>query len=272
VFFNSATLHAYHKALNIRVKGREFKGVKNMVYGYIYKIENLVNGKIYIGQTSLNPSRRRKNHLNGLKKNIHYNNHLQRAFNKYGECNFKFTVLNYATDKKTLDQLEKDYINYYHCLDPHFGYNHKCGGSNGKHTLETCNKISKTKKGVKLSLETRKKMSENHANFRGKNHPFYNKTRSLETREKISNSLKKYYSVNKHPFKDSNFPNRYDNRRGKSLFGFTGVKCEKNVNPENKPWRSRIKYKGNSKHLGFFHDPLSAQLVRDLVAEALINY
>ena len=58
----------------------------------IYKIENLINGKIYIGQT-LCLTTRFKSHLSLLRKNRHRNSHLQAAFNKYGELNFVFNVV-----------------------------------------------------------------------------------------------------------------------------------------------------------------------------------
>ena len=55
----------------------------------IYKIENLVNEKVYIGQ-AVNISRRWNEHKFHLKNNNHFNKHLQNAWNKYGEKNFKF--------------------------------------------------------------------------------------------------------------------------------------------------------------------------------------
>lgn len=45
-------------------------------------------------------------------------------------------------------------------------------------------------KGKKLSDEHRLHLSENHADFSGKNHPMYGKHHSKESREKISNSKK----------------------------------------------------------------------------------
>ena len=58
----------------------------------IYKIENLVNGKVYIGKT-VDFKERKKEHKLDLRLNRHYNNYLQNAWNKYGRENFKFEMV-----------------------------------------------------------------------------------------------------------------------------------------------------------------------------------
>ena len=50
----------------------------------IYKLTNLSNGKIYIGQ-SVNVEDRIYKHKMALKGNYHKNDHLQKAWNKYGK-------------------------------------------------------------------------------------------------------------------------------------------------------------------------------------------
>jgi len=57
---------------------------------------------------------------------------------------------------------------------------------------ETKKKLSASGKGRKHSEETKKRMKENHADFSGVNHPMYGKHLSKETKQKISESLKKY--------------------------------------------------------------------------------
>lgn len=227
-------------------KGVKFKESGSMVYGYIYKIENMLNGKVYIGQTTQKPVKRWKNHLRELNRGDHYNIHLQNAFNKYGHTIFKFTVLNYGTTKEVLDNLEDDYIHYYKCLNQEYGYNLREGGAHGKLSLETRRKMSEATMGEKnplynkpISKEHRKKISENHARF------WEGKKRSFETCRKISNA-----------------------HRGGSLFGFTGAYLDKRIIPENRPWRATFTFKGQIRRVGAYEDPLSCQIVRDLVFDA----
>lgn len=59
----------------------------------VYKITNLINGKFYIGSTSWNFQKRWKTHRNQLRKNKHDNPHLQYSWNKHGELNFKFEIV-----------------------------------------------------------------------------------------------------------------------------------------------------------------------------------
>lgn len=58
----------------------------------IYGIRNIVNGKIYVGQTK-DFKHRWREHVRELNHNIHHNKHLQNAWNKYGEENFEFFVI-----------------------------------------------------------------------------------------------------------------------------------------------------------------------------------
>ena len=77
--------------------------------GYIYEIVNLVNNKKYIGQT-INPINREKQHFTSLQNNKHWNKHLQRSFNKYGEENFDFFIIDSTNNLNELDELESYYI------------------------------------------------------------------------------------------------------------------------------------------------------------------
>lgn len=88
----------------------------------IYKIENLINHKIYIGQT-VNPKKRWWQHRHNAK--IHYDNlpiHL--AISKYGEENFSFTVLEWTED---YNNAEYENIKLYNSISPN-GYNVSTGG------------------------------------------------------------------------------------------------------------------------------------------------
>lgn len=94
---------------------------------YIYKIQSLIDGKCYIGQTN-NFKRRKSRHLSSLKNNKHDNPYLQKAYLKYGEKNFTFEIVEEADcSKEEIDLLEIKYIKKY---DSYLnGYNCNEGGS-----------------------------------------------------------------------------------------------------------------------------------------------
>jgi group I intron endonuclease len=146
-------------------------------------IQNKVNNKIYIGQT-LDIDARWKAHKNALRNNKHGNDYLQKSWNKYGEDNFEFKVLQ-ECDEEDLNIFETLYINILKTLAPD-GYNLVEGGSSKKPSEKIRQKISKACKGKKRSLETRQKMSENHADFSGKKNPMYGKPFSKEHKQNLS--------------------------------------------------------------------------------------
>lgn len=87
----------------------------------IYKIENKLNHKVYIGQ-SKNIKRRIMEHKRRLNNNKHQNRHLQYSWNKYGEDNFDFSII-VLCDIKYLNEMESYWINYYKSLNQKYGYN-----------------------------------------------------------------------------------------------------------------------------------------------------
>lgn len=109
----------------------------------IYSITNLINGKKYIGQ-SINIENRFVRHKCELRKNRHVNRHLQASWNKYGEKNFKFNIIETCT-KESLNNRENYWINYYNTLNN--GYNLDEGGngiSGYKHSKEEISKMRKS--------------------------------------------------------------------------------------------------------------------------------
>lgn len=58
----------------------------------IYQILNLITNEKYIG-SSKNLKNRKSQHFTSLRRNVHNNLHLQNAFNKHGEQNFRFEIL-----------------------------------------------------------------------------------------------------------------------------------------------------------------------------------
>lgn len=96
---------------------------------YIYKIENLINHKKYIGLTN-NIRRRRNRHFTDLRCNRHDNFFLQKEVNIYGLENFSFEKI-YEGDitVEEIGEKEKYYIELY---DSYYnGYNQNTGGNFG---------------------------------------------------------------------------------------------------------------------------------------------
>lgn len=167
----------------------------------IYCIENLVNGKKYIGLTN-DISRRKYEHFSHLRCGIHKNFHLQNAWNVYGEENFIFYVLEECLPD-VIDEKERYYIALYMSDNEEFGYNIEPGGHAVKILSDaTKQKISESLKGREfsdehrrkisqsnigriVSEETRNKIRENRVAPSGENHPMYGKHLSEETRQKM---------------------------------------------------------------------------------------
>lgn len=77
--------------------------------GNIYKITNIVSGKVYIGQTIGLYSQRVSSHLSTLRNGVHRNPHLQNSYNKHGEECFTFELVG-RYPMKSLDDVEKRMI------------------------------------------------------------------------------------------------------------------------------------------------------------------
>ena len=93
----------------------------------IYKIENIINHKVYIGQSVLIETRwsAHRGRLNRGKMGKHP---LQQSWTKYGENNFSFSVLEECSADE-LDEREIYYISLYNSTNRKFGYNIESGGA-----------------------------------------------------------------------------------------------------------------------------------------------
>lgn len=142
--------------------------MRNKIAG-IYSLTNKTTGKRYIGQT-VYLNGRKGDHLLNLRRNQHDNDYLQKAFNKYGEEDFIFEVLevvpkleNGTNDKDKLTEREQYWMDYYKSWNRYYGYNINPSASinpmQGKtHTEEARAKISEAAKGRVLSEEAKQKL------------------------------------------------------------------------------------------------------------------
>ena len=137
----------------------------------IYKITNLVTGKIYIGQTKRTLEVRLKAHLYEARANK-YTMYLHNSIRFHGPSNFNIELIE-DCDEFSVHDRERYWIKTLNTMQP-YGYNEHEGGKGGclNPTPELRKKLSEAKKGkptwnkglsgsdlVKRSPETRKKMS-----------------------------------------------------------------------------------------------------------------
>lgn len=110
----------------------------------VYKITNLINGKIYIG-SSIDINSRWKEHVRDLNKNKHHSTHLQRSWNKNGSENFEFSILEKCNEEEILDR-EQYYLDTLKPFDKNNGYNTALNSlapmTGRKHSNETKAKLS----------------------------------------------------------------------------------------------------------------------------------
>lgn len=193
----------------------------------IYSIYNIVTDEHYIGQ-SINLYKRINEHIRKLRLGNHkYSNHgktlLQKAWDKYGERSFVFSVIE-TCEKDFLDDREVYWIEFYHCNYAKYnkGYNYNKGGSatykkekrkTNKNKLvvhkgEEQKVISKHELSqykemgyiTGFSETNKEKMFKNINKYReypvGENHPLYGKKLTKEHRNKLSKSHKGHKLTN----------------------------------------------------------------------------
>lgn len=98
---------------------------------WIYKITNIQNNKVYIGQSIRPVNQRFQRHINDALNNI-LDTHFARAIRKYGKENFIIEEIDTANTQEELNEKEQYWIKYYNSVID--GYNEtdaisKCGGN-----------------------------------------------------------------------------------------------------------------------------------------------
>lgn len=115
------------------------------VYGIIYKIQNNINGKVYIGQTTYGFNKRYSLGQWWVKT---HNNYLKNSAKYYGHNNFTVNeFLDVAFSKEELNLKEKMWIGYYKSANKKYGYNMNSGGDSPTMNEESKKKISISRLG-----------------------------------------------------------------------------------------------------------------------------
>lgn len=114
---------------------------------WIYKITNIQNNKVYIGQSIRPINQRFQRHINDALNNI-LDTHFARAIKKYGKENFVIEEIDTANTQEELNKKEQYWIKYYDSVIN--GYNEtdaisKCGGNTYQSKTEEEMEIIKDK-------------------------------------------------------------------------------------------------------------------------------
>lgn len=157
----------------------------------IYKITNLLNGKIYVGKDSKNnPNYYGSGEL------------ITKAIKKYGKENFNKEILEVCSSLDELNEREKFWITQMDSRNKKIGYNIAEGGNGGilwngdapNTGVEFSEihkyKISNSLSGRVLSDGHKNNISLNHADVSGENNPMFGKKHTDEVKNIISKTNK----------------------------------------------------------------------------------
>ena len=124
----------------------------------VYCIKNLIDNKYYVG-SSKNIDTRIKTHKQHLLKGCHNCRVLQKDFDKLGEENFKFDILEIVNDELLLTAYEKYYIYKLDAIVKYKGYNEIFPTLNHKLFKEVY--IKKEQQNLKQNLKTSNIIKDN---------------------------------------------------------------------------------------------------------------
>ncbi len=166
---------------------------------FLYKITNLVNGKIYFGQTKRLNSRWSSHKYSARRFGKEAKQPITRAIAKYGASNFFFQHIASSLTQEDCNFAERQIILENNSTDPTVGYNLSPGGDVFPATAEMILRRSNSLKKYYLSNNHHfkgKKLSESHKraisiSSIGKSGTNSGKSFSQDWKNKISQSAKK---------------------------------------------------------------------------------
>lgn len=160
--------------------------IRSDEYPYeIYVMTNLINKKVYVGQTRQGIKKRMMQHAcpsDGCPL-------LRNAIKKYGQENFEVLKLDCAKTREEANKKEKMWIALFDSANSDKGYNLSLGGTIGDFNADTLKKMSESKIGDKNSFfgkhhteSSKKKMSEYKKKaYQRSGHPLSRKVLCVET-------------------------------------------------------------------------------------------
>lgn len=125
----------------------------------VYKLENLINGKVYVGQTK-NFKQRKMAHIHMMSQG-HSNRWIKADVEQYGAENFSISILEECSVDE-LDEKEIYWIDKLKSYQREYGYNNSMGGKNHVIFSEQTKKLmSEAFKGEKSKTATIKESTAN---------------------------------------------------------------------------------------------------------------
>jgi len=183
--------------------------------GIVYKIVNKITLEYYVGST-INYKKRISTHKTKLKKGVHSSKKLQQSYDKYGKESFDFIIVCETEKYRELEQdilnkeknlynstnrasggdmisnhpnrdeiIKKSIERLRNAKPPKIGYGEENPNWRGGISKTKCVSCGKTIIGYNTKC---KKCYFNERDISGNKNPFYGKTHSEETKEKLRNS------------------------------------------------------------------------------------
>lgn len=229
----------------------------------IYKIENTINHKVYIGQ-SVDIEMRWNEHLYALTRNLHENHHLQSSWNKYGAKAFTFSIIE-ECELSHLTDREQYYIDLYGGINSDNNYNNRDAGYKGNLSESTKQKLRDINLGKQAWNKGLDKSDPRVAKY-AKN--LATKTISSEQREKIRKTVQAHHDNGDYNYDAMNKKRLATMKKNSENGKVRKVRKDKGIkkDPEIGKRISEAKKRNNEVRrnlLGYVHSPETRDKIRN---------